>query len=91
MYIQSQNQVSCLVQGNFYSKWVLCNRQSNATHVRESYTDFASQTKILPHCFCIYLFQQKTKQKDKYVAVFNENHQEKKMKNSMRLQNSIEV
>lgn len=53
MHIPNQNQVSCLVQDIFYRKWVLCNCQSNATHVRESHTDFAPQTKALPHCCCI--------------------------------------
>lgn len=63
-------------------------------HAREKFSLIA--TVILER----YLFQQKTKQKEKFVAVSTENHQEKKVKNSssiniqkmhMRLQNSTEV
>lgn len=86
MHIPSQNQVSCLVQDIFYRKRVLCNRQSNATHVRESHTDFASQTKILPHCCCIIrqiLMSTENKNKKRSMLRFSvKTIRKKKVKNS---------
>lgn len=86
MCIQSQNQVSCLVQYFFNRKYVLCNHQSNATHKHESYTNFASQIKkfSLITFFILLersLFQQKTKQ-EKHAIISTENHQENKVENS---------